>query len=230
MIASSGSCSADSASLLITWRRIARLSWRVWSEMSASIWSSRAIAFSGLAAESCGADGRDQGPEQRGLMLAGAARDPDQPLQQDQQQRPGDRRRHARLPGDRQGDAEIDQRVEQHRRHLGAVLEGLGRALRLGGDGVRQPPDRLLQVVAPARRHDGADQRQAQVGEQSSNAMNPTRGRENRGLSRSKTNRGERNTIYYLLKLPRVAITTDIPGDWPTSSCVDHLGLYNKLV
>jgi len=111
-----------------------------------------------------GADGRDQGAQERGLVLAGTARDADQPLQQDQEQRPRHQRRHARVPGDRQGDAEIDQRVEQHRRHLGAMLERLGRALRLGGDGVRESADRLLQVVAPARRHDRPDQRQAQVG------------------------------------------------------------------
>ncbi len=118
----------------------------------------------GLGSGQLSAQHRQQRPQQLGLLLAGIARGTNQPVQHRQQHAAGDRSSDAGLPGNRQRDAQIDQRIEQHRRHLGAVLEGFRRALRLGGHRVGQPPDRLLQVMRPARRNHRADQRQPHVG------------------------------------------------------------------
>ena len=82
MIASSGSCSAVSASLLMTWRRIARLSWRVWSGDQRIDMVFARHRLQRLGGRELGADRRDQRLEQRRLVLAGTARDPDQHLQQ----------------------------------------------------------------------------------------------------------------------------------------------------
>ena len=92
------------------------------------------------------------------------SRHPHQGVQEDQADGSAERRDQRGPPGDGEGETDVDDRRHQLRAHLRQVEIGLGGAVRLGRDGVRDGADRQARVIAPARGEQRPQQLEAQVG------------------------------------------------------------------
>ena len=109
-------------------------------------------------------DPYQQRPQQSGLLRPGPASDPNQAAQEEQAGEGDEEAPESGLPRHHTRKGRIERDLEQKRDQGRDVQVGVAGPLGLGREGVGDGTNRLVDVVAPARRHEGIEQPNAQVG------------------------------------------------------------------